>query len=84
MIGKIVKLMRVSKNIKQSELAKMTNIAASTISNYEINSISISAENLRIIAEACNYEILFKDKESNKVYKIDDAKRFPSDIRAKK
>lgn len=84
MMGKIVKFMRISKNIKQSELAKMTHIASSTISNYEIDSISISAENLRIIAEACNYEILFKDKENNKIYKIDDVKRFPNDIRAKK
>lgn len=84
MIGNLIKFMRVTRNMKQADLSKKTKIATSTISNYETDSISISAENLNILAEACNFELLIKDKKSDKIYKLDDMKRFQSDIRVRK
>ena len=35
MIGKILKTMRLTKGLKQSEVSKLTNIPQNTISQYE-------------------------------------------------
>lgn len=61
MIGKILKIMRKEKKIKQTELAKILNIGQSTLSDYENQKISIDFETIEKIARICDYEIVFEN-----------------------
>ena len=62
MIGKILRNMRLNKNFKQSDLAKITNIPQNTISQYENGKIQPTFEIIELIANACDYKIEFKSK----------------------
>ncbi len=62
MIGKILRNMRKSCNLKQSELSKIVNIPQNTISQYETGKIQPTFEIIEKIANACNYKINFVGK----------------------
>ncbi len=63
MIGKILKNMRKTCNLKQSELSKLVNIPQNTLSQYETGKIQPTFEIIEKIANACGFEINFtKDK----------------------
>ncbi len=64
MISKIIKYLRKSKNYKQKELADKCNIAISTISGYETNYSQPTFEMIEKIAATCDYEVIFRNKET--------------------
>lgn len=66
MIGKIIKTMRHEAGITQAELSKKTYIGRSTLSDYEREKTDINFENIEKIANACNYEVLFINKNDKK------------------
>lgn len=55
-LGLRIKFIRMSKGIKQSELAAMINSYENNISNIETGKINISMKTLNKIAEALNVE----------------------------
>lgn len=63
MIGKILKTMRKTKNFKQSDISKITNIPQNTISQYENEIIQPTFETIKKIADACNFKIKFESEE---------------------
>lgn len=77
----MLRFMRLQKGLKQSELSKKTNIASSTIANYENNTRAITLNTANHIAKACGFEIIFRDKSNNKTYTFDDVKRVSYDKR---
>ncbi len=59
MIGKVIKYMRKSRKLRQSDLIKILNIGQSTLSDYENEKISINFETLEKIANECGFKIFF-------------------------
>lgn len=53
-VGELIKKYRLEKGIKQVELAKLCNIAASTIRQYELGLRNPKTERLKQIADALN------------------------------
>lgn len=75
MIGKAIKLMRKEKKLKQTDLIKIINIGQSTLSDYENEKISIEFSLLEKIASICDYDIIFKNRMTNKEFKVSDLER---------
>jgi transcriptional regulator with XRE-family HTH domain len=59
MIGKIIKYIRVSQNLTQTDLAKKLHIGRSTLSDYEREKTDISFETLEKLAQMCGFRIVF-------------------------
>jgi transcriptional regulator with XRE-family HTH domain len=64
MISDILKYLRKSKKLKQSEIASTANIAVSTISGYETNYSQPTFEMIEKIADICGYDIIFRDRKT--------------------
>lgn len=64
MISDILKYLRRSKKLKQSEVASIANIAVSTISGYETNYSQPTFEMIEKIADICGYDIIFRDRKT--------------------
>lgn len=64
MISDILKYLRKSKNLKQSEVASTANIAVSTISGYETNYSQPTFEMIEKIADICGYDIIFRNRKT--------------------
>ncbi len=64
MISDILKYLRKSKKLKQSEVASIANIAVSTISGYETNYSQPTFEMIEKIADICGYDIIFRDRKT--------------------
>lgn len=64
MISDILKYLRKSKKLKQSEVASIANIAVSTISGYETNYSQPTFEIIEKIADICGYDIIFRDRKT--------------------
>ena len=64
MISDILKYLRKSKKLKQSEVASITNIAVSTISGYETNYSQPTFEMIEKIADICGYDVIFRDRKT--------------------
>ena len=64
MISDILKYLRKSKKLKQSEVASTANIAVSTISGYETNYSLPTFEMIEKIADICGYDIIFRDRKT--------------------
>lgn len=65
MIGKILKAIRLSKGLKQSDLAAKLNIAQTTLSGYETNYSNPKFDIIEAFAKSCDYEIIFRNKKDN-------------------
>ena len=63
MIGKLLKIIRTDKGLKQSELAEKLNIAQTTLSGYETNYSNPRFEIIEEFANNCDYEIIFRNKK---------------------
>lgn len=64
MIGKVLKYMRIKKELNQEQLGKILNISQQNLSRYEKNQRIISFEMIEKIANTCGYKIYFQnDKE---------------------
>ena len=83
MVGKIIKFIRIKRNLKQSELAKMINTSESTVAHYEQEYSSVSLERVKDITDACNFKIVFINEETNEQYTFSDVERLQSDIRVR-
>jgi len=69
MIGEIIKHMRVSAGLSQTQLADKLGIAQTTLSGYETNSSKPNYEIVEQIATICEFELILRDKNSNeKIY----------------
>ena len=75
MIGKMLKLMRKTKGFNQKQLAKLLNIAQTTLSGYETKYSNPTFETIEKIADKCNFEIIFKNKETKQEFKLKDLER---------
>ncbi len=64
MISDILKYLRKSKKLKQSEVASTANIAVSTISGYETNYSQPTFEMIEKIADICGYDIIFRNRKT--------------------
>ncbi len=64
MINKVLKYMRTEKQLNQTQLAKKLNIAQTTLSGYETKYSNPTYEIIEEIAEACDYEIIFRNKNT--------------------
>ena len=64
MISDILKYLRKSKKLKQSEVASTANIAVSTISGYETNYSLPTFEMIEKIVNICGYDIIFRDRKA--------------------
>ena len=67
MIGKILKTLRHEKNLSQEELAKLAFIGRTTLSDYERMKTDINFETLERIADICDYEVIFRNKKTQKI-----------------
>ncbi len=65
MIGQILKVMRESKQLKQSDVSKITNIPQNTISQYETGKIQPTFEIIEKLANAYDFKIIFKNDNTN-------------------
>mgnify|MGYP003571351462 CR=1 FL=1 len=66
MIGKILKTMRKEKGLSQDQIGKYVGKKENTISQWEKGVIEkIDFKDIEIIAELCDYEIIFKNKKAN-------------------
>ena len=65
MVGKIIRYMRVSSGTSQIELAKTLGIGQTTLSGYERGFSMPNYDMVEKIADICDYEIVFVDKNSN-------------------
>ncbi len=61
MIGRIIKYIRTTKGLTQTNLSKSLNIGRSTLSDYEREKTDINFETLEKLAEACDFEIIFRN-----------------------
>ena len=66
MIGKLLKIIRTDKGLKQSELAEKLNIAQTTLSGYETNYSNPKFEIIEEFANNCDYEIVFRKNKMPK------------------
>ena len=64
MIGKRIKQMRITAGFSQTELSKKISIAQTTLSGYETDSSMPNYDMVEKIATICEFDILFRDKNS--------------------
>lgn len=83
MIGKMIRFMRITRGLKQSELAEKVKLADSTLAHYESDYRAITLETAKKIAETCDFEIVFVDKNNGHSYKFEDVERMNYDIRVR-
>jgi len=72
MIGKMIRLMRNTNRLRQSDLAKRLNIAQTTLSGYETHYSNPDFDMIERIADICGFEIIFRNKETNQDYRTTD------------
>ena len=75
MIGKLLKIIRIDKGLKQSELAEKLNIAQTTLSGYETNYSNPKFEIIEEFANNCDYEVVFRNKKTKEEITTDSIKR---------
>ena len=75
MIGKLPKIIRIDKGLKQSELAEKLNIAQTTLSGYETNYSNPKFEIIEEFANNCDYEVVFRNKKTKEEITTDSIKR---------
>lgn len=68
MIGKILKIMRKNKGLNQTQLAKLLNIAQTTLSGYETKYSNPTFDTIEDIANNCDFEIIFRNKITKEEY----------------
>lgn len=71
MIDKLIKHMRKVSGHSQMELAKKVGIASSTLSGYEIKNAMPNFDIVEKIANACEFDIVFIDRNNGEKINID-------------
>lgn len=72
MIGTILRNIRKIRGLTQSNVGDELHLADNTISNYETEYSSPNFDTIKKIANVCNFEIQFFDKENNIIYSVDE------------
>lgn len=75
MIGKMLRYMRNSSDLSQIELAKMLNIAQTTLSGYETHYSNPDFQMIERIASICGYEIIFRKKKTHEEFTVESIQR---------
>lgn len=75
MLSKIIKTMRKKAKLTQNDLAKLCNIANTTLSGYESNYREPSFETLEKIANECGYKIQFKNEKNDEILTTENINR---------
>ena len=75
MIGKVIKYMRMQKKAKQAVLARKLGIERTTLSAYETERRQPDFEVIEKIANECDFEIYFINKNTGEKFKSSDIKR---------
>ena len=65
MFGKMIRFMRFTKKLKQTELAEKLGIASSTLAHYESEYRAVTLETANEIAKLCDFELVFINKKDN-------------------
>ena len=63
MIGKIIKTMRREAGFTQGELSAKVFLGRTTLSDYEREKTDINFETIEKIADACNYDVVFINRD---------------------
>lgn len=72
MVGIILKNIRKTAKLTQAKLGKKLNLAESTICNYETEYASPTFDTAINIIKECNFDIQFIDKNTKRVYKLEE------------
>lgn len=65
-INKILKTIRLQKNLRQEDIAKQIGIQSNTYSDWERGRTQkIAFEDMEKIADICDYDIIFKNRNNN-------------------
>jgi transcriptional regulator with XRE-family HTH domain len=75
MIGIILKNTRKIRNLTQTQIGKELNLAENTISNYETEYSNPNFDTIYKFITACDFDIEFIDKKSEKHYTIEELSR---------
>ena len=75
MIEKMLKIMRKNKGLSQFQLAKILNIAQTTLSGYETKYSNPTFDVIETIAKNCDFEIIFRNKKTKEEYTTESIKR---------
>ena len=75
MIGKMLRYMRHSSGLNQTELAKNLNIAQTTLSGYETQYSNPDFQMIDRIAKICGFEIIFRKKKTHEEFTVDNIER---------
>ncbi|MCL2487930.1 MAG: helix-turn-helix domain-containing protein [Oscillospiraceae bacterium] len=67
MLGKRIKQMRTAAGFSQTALAQKLNISQSTLSGYETGYSMPNYDTVEKIAEICEFDIMFIDKNSEEI-----------------
>lgn len=72
MVGTILRNIRKIRGLTQSNVGDELHLADNTISNYETEYSNPNFDTIRKFVNVCNFEIQFVDKETKKVYTVDE------------
>ena len=72
MIGNVLRNIRKIRGLTQANVGRDLHLAENTISNYETEYSNPNFDTIKKFIDVCNFEIQFVDKESKKVYTIDE------------
>lgn len=72
MIGKMLVFMREKRGMNQHRMAEHIMIPNNTLSQYENERRTVSYYTVDLIANECDFDIVFYDKKENRFYKIED------------
>lgn len=75
MIDKYLKTMRKRANLKQEDISRTCNIAKTTLSGYETNYRQPTFEVIEKIANACGYELIFRNRSTKEELTKDNIER---------
>jgi len=67
MLGEKIRKMRVAAGFTQAALARELGIAQNTLSGYETDASMPNYDTVERIAESCDFEIVFFDKNSAEI-----------------
>ncbi len=77
MIGNILRNMRLKAGFSQRDLAKLLNMADTTISSYERGNSQPDFKTIMTIAQICGYEFKLYEVGSNKLIDLEEMSREP-------
>lgn len=75
MIGKALKYMRLKNNYCQEDIAKQINIRSNALSQYETGTRQPTFETIEKIADLCNFDIYFQNRNTKETFKLKDINR---------